>query len=77
MSAIESRAKLVQAAKKLAGEWYHTKEVWRDENCRQFDKQFMTPLETHIRGAVMAMERIGTLVDSARKDCADTTGPGR
>jgi hypothetical protein len=77
MSVIESRAKLVQAAKKLKTDWYQASELWRDENCRQFDKRYMTPLETHIRGAVLAMERIGSMVDSARNDCKDSTGLGR
>lgn len=73
MSAIESRAKLIQAAKSLTADWQQVKEAWRDENCRQFEKKYMAPLESHIRAAVVAMERIGTMLNGARRDCRDST----
>jgi hypothetical protein len=74
VSAIASRAKLIQAAKNLMMEWQHVQEEWRDDNCQQFDKKYMTPLESSIRAAALALERIDTMLDSAEKDCADTTG---
>lgn len=75
MSATESRAKLVQAAKKLMADWQQVKEAWRDENCRQFDKNYMSPLESSIRAATLAMERMETMIDGAQQDCGDSTGP--
>jgi len=69
MSAIESRAKLVQAAKKLRLEWEQVREMWRDENCRQFEKKYMERLESDIRAAVVAFERIGTMLHNAQQDC--------
>ena len=74
MSTVESRAKLMQAAKKLMVDWEQVKEAWRDENCRQFDKKYMAPLESSIRAAALAMERMGTTLDGAEQDCADSTG---
>ena len=71
MSAIESRAKLIQAAKNLIMEWQHAQEAWRDDNCRQFDKKYMAPLESSIRAATQALERMDTMLDSAQQDCAD------
>jgi hypothetical protein len=71
---IESRAKLMQAAKKLMADWQQAKEAWRDDNCQQFDKQYMSPLESSIRTAALAMERVETLLESAQQDCADGTG---
>ena len=75
MSTIESRAKFVQAAKKLMAEWQQVQEEWRDDNCRQFDKKYMAPLEASIRAAALAMERMETILESAQQDCADSTGP--
>ena len=75
MSASDSRAKLVQASKKLLSDWHRVREVWRDENCAQFDKKVVEPLEAHIRAAVLAMEQIATLIDRARHDCRDRGGP--
>ncbi len=71
---LESRAKLIQAAKNLLAQWQQAREAWRDDNCQQFDKKYMTPLESSIRAAAMAMERMDTMLDSAQKDCADSTG---
>jgi hypothetical protein len=77
VSTIESRAKLVQAAKKLMAEWQQVQEAWRDDNCQQFDKKYMAPLESCIRAAALAMERMDTMLYSAQQDCADDTGFNR
>jgi hypothetical protein len=74
VSTIESRAKLVQAAKKLMTDWQRAQEAWRDDNCQQFDKKYMAPLEADIRAAALALERMETMLDSAQRDCADSTG---
>jgi len=76
VSAIQSRAKLIQAAKKLMADWQQVQEAWRDENCRQFDKKYMTPLESSIRAAASAMERMETMIDGVQQDCGDSTGSG-
>ena len=75
MTTIESRAKLIQAAKKLMLEWQQIQEQWRDDNCRQFDKKYMMPIESSVRAAALAMERMETALRSAQQDCADSTGP--
>ncbi len=72
MSATESRAKLARAAKALMAEWQQVQEIWRDENGAQFEKKFVAPLESSIRAAVQAMERIGALIDKAQRDCEDS-----
>ena len=74
MSTIESRAKLIEAAKKLMAQWQQVQEAWRDDNCQQFDKKYMAPLESSIRAAALALERMDTMLDSAQQDCADNTG---
>jgi hypothetical protein len=76
MSAIDGRAKLVQASKKLLAEWQQTRENWRDENARRFEQQYMAPLEANIRSAVLAIERIGSALEGARQDCRDSSGLG-
>lgn len=72
MSASDSRAKLVQATKKLLQDWQRVRETWRDDNCFQFDKKYIAPLEADIRTAVLAMERMAEMIDRARHDCSDT-----
>lgn len=73
MSAIDSRAKLIQAGKKLMADWRQTRETWRDIKARQFEKEYMEPLESHIRAAVLGMERIGNALNSAYYDCKDSS----
>lgn len=73
MSTIESRARLVQAAKKLMADWEQVQEAWRDDNCRQFDKKYMGPLQSSIRAAALAMERMETMLEGAQQDCGNST----
>jgi hypothetical protein len=74
VSTIESRARLIQAAKKLMADWEQVQEAWRDDNCRQFDKRYMTPLQASIRAAALALERMETTLEGAQQDCAGGTG---
>ncbi len=74
MSAVESRAKLIQAGQKLMADWQQTREIWQDNQTRQFDKKYMAPLEASIRAAALGMERIGNALNSARYDCQDSSG---
>jgi len=55
-------------------DWQQAKEAWRDDNGQQFDKKYMAPLESSIRAAALALERMNTMLDSAQQDCADNTG---
>jgi hypothetical protein len=74
MSSVESRAKLMQAAKKLMADWEQVREAWRDDNCQQFGKKYMSPLESSTRAAAQAMERMEAMLDAAQHDCADSAG---
>ncbi|HSV98741.1 MAG TPA: hypothetical protein VLI39_01110 [Sedimentisphaerales bacterium] len=76
MSTADSRAKLVQATKKLLSDWQRVREVWRDDNCLHFDKKYITPLEASIRAATVAMERMAGLIDRAEHDCGDAKDHG-
>jgi hypothetical protein len=76
MSTADSRAKLVQAAKKLLSDWQRAKEAWRDQNCVQFEKRYVAPLESDIRAAVVAMERMAAMIEKAQHDCQDSRDPG-
>jgi len=76
MSVIDSRAKLILAAKKLSSDWHQAREAWRDENARQFEQQFISVLELNIRAAVLAMERMGNALESAHHDCKNDPGFG-
>ena len=48
MSMSDSRARLAQATKKLKSDWRQTQETWLDDNCLQFEKLVMDPLEGEV-----------------------------
>jgi len=72
MSVVEGRAKLIKAGKTLMADWQQVKESWRDENCRQFEKKYISQLETDIRAAAQAMEHIASMLAGARRDCSSS-----
>ncbi len=69
MSMSDSRARWVQATKKLKSDWRQTQETWLDDNCRQFEKQVMDPLEREVSSTVVAMEQMATLLAQAQHEC--------
>jgi hypothetical protein len=74
MSIVQGHEKLVLAAKKLLADWQVLKETWRDENCRQFEDQYIATLESEIRAAALAMDRAQAAIYRARQDCGDNEG---
>jgi hypothetical protein len=69
MSMSDSRARLVQATKKLKSDWRQTQETWLDDNCREFEKGVMDPLEREVSSTVVAMEHMANLLAQARHEC--------
>ncbi len=69
MSMSDSRARLVQATKKLKSDWRQTQETWLDDNCRQFEKLVMDPLEREVSSTVVAMEHMAILLAQAQHEC--------
>ncbi len=74
MSLVQGRERLTLAARQLAAEWQALKEVWRDENCRQFEEKTMAMLESEIRSSILAMDRAGAALHTARHECGDREG---
>lgn len=69
MSVSDSRARLVQATKKLKSDWRKTQETWLDDNCLQFEKRVMDPLEREVNSTVVAMEHMAILLAQAQHEC--------
>ena len=69
MSMSDSRARLVQAMKKLKTDWGQTQETWLDDNCLQFEKIVMDPLEGEVNNTLVAMEHMATLLAQAKHEC--------
>ena len=69
MSINDSQARLNRAAKDLFAHWRSTKETWRDETSRRFEKKYLTPLQADLRTATQAMERIDAMINRISYDC--------
>jgi len=69
MSVKDSYAKLNRAAKDLTIIWQETLSCWQDENTRQFEKKYITPLQKELRKTGQAMELMDTLLSRIQRDC--------
>jgi len=70
MSLSVGRTKLLTALKTLHVRWDRTRRHWNDRVAKDFEKQFIAPLEGKVRNGVSAMEHMYQLVEEAKRDCA-------
>jgi hypothetical protein len=70
MSVSTSRTRLVSSLKELLGRWDRVRAQWDDPVRREFEAEFIAPLDGKVRSGVSAMERMQELLDRARKECA-------
>jgi hypothetical protein len=69
MSLSVGRAKLLTALKELRTRWDRVRRTWDDPVSREFEKEFIEPLDGKVRAGVSAMENMYELIIQARKDC--------
>jgi len=62
-------AQLKRATKDLWLRWSSTKEHWRDENCRQFEKNYLVRIRSELRRGEQALEHMDGLLSHVRSDC--------
>lgn len=61
--------KLMQAEKDLRSQWENARADWRDENARQFEQNFVSPLLARLRNVESALVHLGAVLQEARRDC--------
>jgi hypothetical protein len=69
MSLSVGRAKLLTALKELRTRWERVRARWDDPVSRDFEKEFILPLDGKVRAGVSAMENMYDIVLQARRDC--------
>jgi hypothetical protein len=69
MGVHEAQGQLGKGIKDLLARWADTKMDWDDANSRDFEKNFLAPLEQDLKGAIGAMDVMGQLLHQARRDC--------
>ena len=71
MGVYEGRGQLGKSMKELQHRWAETRTVWDDKVSLQFEENFLFPLEMDMKNAVAAMDRIGILLQSIKRDCSE------
>jgi hypothetical protein len=70
MGVHEGRGQLAKSIKELTHRWMETKSVWDDPVSRRLEEELLHPLESDLRNAVGAMDRVGVLLATIRRECA-------
>jgi len=60
---------LRDAFDKLQTAWAETRETWRDDNARAFEREFLQPLVVEIGQTSAAIQRLADLFRTVRKEC--------
>lgn len=71
MGVHEGRGQLAKSMKELTHRWMETKAVWDDPVSKRLEEDLLRPLEGDLRTAVGAMDRVGVLLATIRRECGD------
>ncbi len=69
MSLSTGRARLMTALKDLRSRWDKVRGYWDDAVSDNFEKEFLSPLESKVRNGITAMESMRDLIEKAKRDC--------
>ncbi len=69
MGVHEGRGQLAKSIKELTHRWMETKAVWDDPVSRRVEEDLLRPMESDLRNAVGAMDRVGVLLATIRREC--------
>ena len=64
-----TKNRLAALTKELAVQWDETKNYWRDDKTREFERQYIAELFVNVDKDVTAIERLDEVLDKVRKDC--------
>ncbi len=69
MSSSGSKGRLLGAAKELRLKWEETKNYWRDERSRDFDRKYMQELFAGMDKTITVTEKLDELLKKVHNDC--------
>ncbi len=69
MSVSGAKAKLALVSKELAQAWWRLREEWNDPASRTIEKRYLEPLEGQVKSAITAMEKMGQVLATMRREC--------
>lgn len=71
MSINVAKANLLDAVKQLKLRWSSICESWDDAARRQFEKEFIDPLDAKVRTALKGLDHVSELQDRVRRECGN------
>jgi hypothetical protein len=66
-----AKANLLDAHKQLRLRWFTIAASWDDGARRQFEKDFLEPIEAKIRTAVKGLDHVSELQERVKRECGD------
>ena len=69
MSAVGSKGRLLGASKELSLKWEDTKNHWRDEKSREFERKYLQELFAGMEKAITVIEKLDESLKKVRSDC--------
>lgn len=69
MSLSSSKGVLTDAVKSLQVSWQRCKGSWSDQNAEQFERDFLSKIDSATRQACDAMDHLRSACDEARRAC--------
>ena len=67
----DGKAKLRHAAQKLGLAWEEVQTGWHDSVSRDFERDYIAPLEPCIAAALRAIDQLSEVLTRAEQDCRD------
>jgi hypothetical protein len=69
VSAVGSKGRLLGASKELSLKWEETKNHWRDEKSRDFERKYLQELFAGMDKTITVIEKLDELLKRVRSDC--------
>jgi hypothetical protein len=69
VSASANAARLDTLTRTLMERWQQTRHLWRDAKAQEFEDRYLRPLESEVRSAIGAVERLEAVLRKIRSDC--------
>jgi hypothetical protein len=69
MSLNDCKGTIAGAAKDLFARWNDVKDVWSDAQSREFEKNYLLPLEQDVRSALGALDQMNQVLQTIESDC--------
>lgn len=69
MNLTADRMRLVALTRALRVRWELTKDHWRDDQAREFERTYLADLEAGVENTVSVIEKLDRLLTQLRRDC--------